>query len=421
MKTKKNYSDPIDPFVDPIEAFPEQDLVAPQEVVVEADDDSDRPPWAGGNKDLNPHRPDHDGKPDHAGSKKGELFGDQIVLFRDLDPTDGGGDGEPVLDIFNDEPQLIAVGYDPDGLIRPDDADGLFPIYFEEVGEGDYEIPPELVPYVQEVELERANVARAPEKVMDKALNAALDKIETSDAIETDPAGRIVCITDDVPVTIDAPLENLALYQYLMTPEGEEDRAWPSVTDHWPDELRGLLGDKLTDPDWDPSSLLGAAWSKTGEITVDAMIYENTTLGINKVTGSGETLNIDYFDFSDGNGELYDYDRSVQFPTEEGEPRYLRWIEVEDGAPVFKYGTVNEAVFGGDDWVDAYLAIDENGADDPFDDDFSLVDATSAGVNDFAQAADDSRAVIEFMHTNSAVEVDASEVSPEFLADALLI
>ncbi len=151
------------------------------------------------------------------------------------------------------------------------------------------------------------------------------------------------------------------------------------------------------------------------------MIYENTTLGINKVPESGETLNIDYFDFSDGNGELYDYDRSVQFLTEEGEPRYLRWIEVEAGAPVFKYGTVNEAVFGGDDWGDVYLAIDENGTDDPFDDDFYLEDATSAGVNDFAQAADDSRAVIEFMHTYSAVEVDASEVPPEFLADALLI
>ena len=43
-------------------------------------------------------------------------------------------------------------------------------------------------------------------------------------------------------------------------------------------------------------------------------------------------------------------------------------------------------------------------------DDFDLVDATMMGVNDFAQAADDSRAVIDFMHTYTAVEIDESEV-----------
>ena len=194
MKTKKLFSDPIDPFADPFEAFPGRDFMAPQKVVVEADDDSDRPPWAGGNKDANPHRPDNDGKPDHAGSKKGELYGDQIVVFRDLGTMADMDydDGEPVLDTSD---QLIVVGYDPDGLRGGDD--GLFPIYFKEVGDGDYEIPPEDLPYVQEVELERANVARAPERVMEKALAAALEKIETSDAIDTDPAGRIMYSIDE--------------------------------------------------------------------------------------------------------------------------------------------------------------------------------------------------------------------------------
>ena len=32
------------------------------------------------------------GKPDGAGSKKDDLFGDQYVLLRDVDPSDGGGE-----------------------------------------------------------------------------------------------------------------------------------------------------------------------------------------------------------------------------------------------------------------------------------------------------------------------------------------
>jgi hypothetical protein len=48
------------------------------------------------------------GKPDGAGSKKGDLFGDQYVLLRDVDPSDGGGSGEPVLDA-NGNPILVGT------------------------------------------------------------------------------------------------------------------------------------------------------------------------------------------------------------------------------------------------------------------------------------------------------------------------
>lgn len=371
---------------------------------------SGKPDWTGGNPGLNPGR-GGGGKPDGAGSKKGELFGDQLILLRDLDTADGGGNGEPVLDPYNTEGQIVVVGYDPTLVLGGDD--GLFPIYLEQDAEGDYEIPLELQPYVQEVELERANVARAPDKVQEKALAAALEKITTADTITTDPAGRIMYSTDGgvTFLTIDAPLENLALYQYLMTNGDGSPGAWPDVTQNWDPVFQALLGDDLTDPDWDPSALIGAAWSKEGEITLDALIYENTTLGVNQVSGSGETLQITYFDFSDPGGELYDYDRAETYSD-----TWLRWIEIEDGQPVFKYGTVYDAVFGGEPWDDTYLVIDP-GVDplDPSDDEFVLVGATLSGVNDFAAAADDSRAVIEFIHRTSAVEVDVSEVPPELL------
>lgn len=141
------------------------------------------------------------GKPPGAGSKKGDLYGDQYILLRDVDPSDGGGSGEPVLDA-NGQPILVG-------------SDGSL-IYFEANTDGDYEIPATSLPYVQEVELERANVARAPDKVMEKSLVEALEKIETASIVSVDPAGRIVCDG----VTIDSPLENLALYKYLMTAGG---------------------------------------------------------------------------------------------------------------------------------------------------------------------------------------------------------
>ncbi|WP_417729406.1 calcium-binding protein [Roseovarius sp.] len=370
-----------------------------------------KPDWTSGNPGLNPGR-GGGGKPDGAGNKKGDLFGDQLVLYRDLTPTDGGGNGEPVLD---GNGQIIPVGYDPTMVLGGDD--GLFPIYFEADAEGDYEIPVELLPYVQEVELERANVARAPAKVQEKALAAALDKVLNADVIQTDPAGRIMFSNDGGTTfsTIDAPLENLALYQYLMTNPDGSAGGWPDVTDNWDPVFQALLGPDATDPDWDPSALMGAAWSKEGKITLDALLYENTTLGVNKVTGSGETLNITYFDFSDPAGELYDYDRAATYSD-----TWLRWIEIEDGAPTFKYGTVYDAVFGGIQWEDQYLLLNDQGTTDPADDEFDYVAATGSGLNDFAAAADDSRAVIEFIHNVQAVEVDESEVPPEFLPDAFV-
>lgn len=353
------------------------------------------------------------------GTEKGVLYGDQITLYRDLDLTDGGGNGEPILDDFNVTSQLIAVGYDPLGDIRPDDSDGLFPIYFDMVAEDDYEIPPELLPYVQAVELERANVARAPERVMEKALDAAVTSLLSADLIQTDAAGRLMYSLDDGAtfLTIDAPLENLALYQALMT--AGNSGTWIGVQEDW-DQIR--VGEGFTDlsflsgvEGFDPSALIAAAWSKEGVITLDALIYENTTLGVNEATIENGEATVDYFDFTDGTTETYDYVRSDRY-----DDTWLRWIEIDPGTgqPVFVYGTVYDAVFDSVEWgadEDTYLAIETNGTADLGDDDFVYVSAENAGVNDFAQAADDSRAVIEFIHANQAVEIAFDLVPDDFL------
>ncbi len=422
---------------------------------------SGKPDWSGGNPGLNPGNGGGGGKPDGAGTQKGELFGDQIVLYRDLDPTDGGGNGEPVLDASE---QLIAVGYDPNDEARPEDQklDDLFPIYKLEIAEGDFEFPETLVPFLQEVELERANVSRAPAKVTEKALISALDKIagaydafhddplaSLDDYITTDPAGRIMFRVDTASEfsTIDAPLENLALYQALMTAGGAD--GWPEAHGNWSTPLvvngqsydlavfQELVGGSTKTPDWDPSALLGAAWSKEGEITLDAMLYENTTLGLNAVNQASQTVT-SYYDFVDhmdtaataDDTESYDYSREARFGGDPTQVEWLRWTIDVDGDPEYVYATVYDAVFGGGDadagevlpgqeWADEYLFIDTGDGlpPDASDDTFAeYVPADDAGVNDFAQAADDSRAVIEFMHTHSAVVMTYDEVQDALLS-----
>lgn len=316
------------------------------------------------------------GKPIGAGNKKGDLYGDQYVLLRDVDATDGGGNGEPVLDA-NGQPILVGIN-------------GL-PIYYVMNTDGDYEIPVDQVALTQTVELERANVARAPDKVMEKSLDAVMAKIEAATVLSVDPAGRIVCDG----VTIDSPLENLALYQSLMTAGGQS--SWPAVTQHWPQSLQNLLGTDVTSPDWDPASLLGAAFSKSAPISFDAVLYQNTVLGVNSATQVAGQLQVDYFDFSRGSQESYSYDRDARF-----EGVWLQWYADTDGDPTnleLVQKSLLEAVFDNTEWTDAYLSLSADGLS------FETTAATASGVNDFAQAADDARAVINFMHETGAVQI----------------
>jgi hypothetical protein len=331
----------------------------------------------------------HGGGGGGGGSAGGSLYGDLWVLLRDLDSTDGDGDGEPLLDAAG---QQIVVG--SDGL-------NLFPIYFEQDVEGDYEIPEDMLPYVQEIELGRANVARAPTRVMEHALAEAMAKVDAATEITTDAAGRLVCDG----VAIDSPLENLALYKMLMTAGGET--SWPAVVDNWPDKFKALLGDDAKTPDWDPSSLLGAAFGKETPISLDAVLTENSILGVNTVTINGLDADIDYFDFSDAGSETYDYDRVARF----GDTK-IQWYEDTDGDLndlELVTDTIMNAVFGGENWSDTYLAIDPDNVSA-----FIEVDANTSGANDFARAVDDARAVILFMHDHyGAVVVPGEPEEPE--------
>ncbi|MBC2730472.1 hypothetical protein [Thiobacillus sp.] len=296
--------------------------------VPEASEDSDRPVWAG----VKGGKSGGGGKPAGAGSKKGDLYGDMVVLLRDAN-------GAPILNSAG-LVQVIAYVYDTNGNLVPlKDASGnLVTIPYN--AEGDLETSINGVPvYSAEVELGRLSVGRAPTKVLTHSLDEAMSKLTASGAvIALDSTGRLTVNG----VTIDSPLENLALYEtYMKT---------------------GTLPGVTLPANFNPAALLAAAADKTGNISVDTVVYMNSILGIN----NGTT----YYTFTT------DYDRYTTWKNATASVLVLQ----PDGV-TYKAETVNlyDAVFNSTNWTDPTAV---------------------GGADDFAAAANDYLRVIQFVHDN---------------------
>lgn len=221
-------------------------------VLEEGDDDSDRPDWAGGDPTANPHSGGGEGKPAGAGTKKGDDYGDLIVLLRN--PITG----EPIVE---DGEYLICLDVACTSTVPTVDG---------EVPEGVAAI---------EVDFGRASVGRAPSKVTDHSLDEAISKITADGAeISVDDAGRITITVDGVTSTIDSPLENLALYIDLMTGLASSSTS----------ETEAALGSLATLDT--AASLLAATSDKTGDISIDFVSYYNVIVDVVK---AGE-----FYDFS---------------------------------------------------------------------------------------------------------------------------
>ncbi len=305
---------------------------------VDTEEDSDRPAWAG----VKGGKAGGGGKPGGAGTKKGDLFGDMVILLRD-------SNGVPIL--TTDGLVQVVAYYYPEGsttLVPLKDASGNL-VVIPYNAEGD------LLPTVTldgktydvvgaEVDLGRLSVARAPEKVLQHSLDEALSKLTaTGVVIGLDAAGRLTVNG----VAIDSPLENLALYDAYMT---------------------GTLPSTLTLPTgFTPASLLAAAADKTGDIKIDTVVYMNSILGINNLT-TGTYYNFD----------TYNYDR------------YTTWkdatatvLVLKDGVYVPTVVNLYETLFNSTNWIDPTPTVGDAGADD------------------FATAADDYLTVIQFIHDNA--------------------
>lgn len=300
----------------------------------EADDDSDRPTWAGGNPELNPHAGAGTGNPD-SGTTKGDIYGDLVVLFRDL------ASGEPIIAGTSIDPETGEEITEYYVCLDPDCTETVATV-FGEIPEGVTAI---------EVDFGRSSVARAPDRVMAQALTEALDKLTTAEDVGVDAAGRITYISDEVTYTIDSPLENLALYIDLAV--GLADQTTTSETE----AALGEVGLATLDT---AASLLAGLADKTGDITLDYLVNENVIAG---VVEAGEYYDYTDFIYSRTYPESYDY-----------------WYS-PDGivAPISLTLDIN-----------AYLADESVNGELPAATDYAAL---------FAAAADDALEVIELVHT----------------------
>lgn len=332
---------------------------------MEADPDSDRPAWAGGNTDAN----DHINKNEDSGTTRGGDYGDLYVLLRDVDGV----------------PELTKIG--EEYFVQPVDGSGN-PLDLNEEGEL---IDPTLA---TEVEFGRLNIVRSPESVLDNALDEAMKVLQGDQAVITlDFCGRLTSTyhngTEMVVKTIDSPRENMAIYRYIMR--------------------GGTNGEPFFgfDPWMIAASCFAAGSDKTGTIDLDEVVYIN---GFMDCIGLDPILNEHEYDFDHDNkyyfnfgtcddGEPYRYNRPDTY--KDRYIQFLVWNNVyypvdENGdseGPVFSVLDIMEGV---EDGVSRFThQWDYNGYPD--------VQHEETHVKGFAIACDDAVQVLDFVHGDSNI------------------
>ncbi|MGK2904832.1 MAG: hypothetical protein ACSLFH_00570, partial [Desulfuromonadales bacterium] len=265
----------------------------------------------------------------------------------------------------------------------------------------------------QEVDFGRMNSARAPDSVFASQLDDVVVNLATADCLTLDPAGRLVASRVDenglvTSAAIDSPLQNMAIYKQLM--------------------IEGYLGDE-ENPITLPESILetaaralGAASAKDGEVNVDMVAYLNQLMGLSdpdtptvlekvckiyrkEVMGNVEEVEKCFLDYTKNPemGTNYQYRRNVNFNSLP-HPPYIQpdransmfeYLYVKNETPTFAVATgrVLSAVFCVDSNGNPILPTTRNGACTGEIDQF-----LDRNISGFAQAADDTRAVINFLH-----------------------
>lgn len=288
---------------------------------------------------------------------------------------DGSGGGRPATsgskkgDLFGDlwiilrDENGVPILTD-EGWVQPIDSEGNL-IALDDEG---HPIDESLT---MEVELGRLNVGRAPNSVLDRRAEEVIALLNEATEISIDAAGRLVLTVDGVAKTIDSPLENLAIYVALMT-----DGTIPGVTDLPGTAYDFMVDGVLTAEDLAASvAFLAAATDKTGVFTPDEIAYINAFLGINTASSGDVTYSvIDYSNFS--------YDRSDTY----GDVTVTVLVEQPDGSFVPTEVNVYDAVFG---------SVDASGSGD---------------LSAYTLAADDARAIINFIHEYEVPSLEAASL-----------
>ena len=325
-------------------------------------------------------KPQDTGGGDGSGNEPPD-YGDLVILYRDQDGIPyltPEGCQQPIAFVSDTCPMECVVG--GPGLVAVDPDTCAVTFGCETC--------------TQEVDFGRINSARSPASVLEAQLEDVVVKLATADCISLDPSGRLVASTlsEDgiITSTIDSPIQNLAIYKQLI--------------------LEGYLGMESA-PLILPADLLdtmarglGVASDKTGEVGVDLVVYLNQIMGLTdeavptvldkrcievkeEVMGVVQFVRKCFLDYA-----AYGYGRSSNFEAlpapayipaaapQNGWFEYLDlWAPAADPVPdlfFINQGPIMAAVF----------------ADEP--------GYLNGNIGGFAQAADDTRAVINFMHSN---------------------
>lgn len=272
----------------------------------------------------------------------------------------------------------------------------------------------------REVDFGRINEVRSPDRVLESQLEDVIINLATADCVTLDPAGRLVTsrVTDDTVSTgaIDSPLQNLALYRQLML-TGTQGLPLPQGTNVFDTAARAL----------------GAASDKSGEVNADLVAYLNQIMGLTEpgetkickqyreeVKGVMQEVKKCFLNYGPDvvddwgktiKGANYNYQRKSNFLTLP-DPAYIPAGDPVEGW--FEYlaltGDNSFSIIEGP-ILDAVFCVDGDGS--PVDPDFLTGLCVSGDIDSgflkgniggFAQAADDSRAVIDYMHSNPVPE-----------------
>jgi hypothetical protein len=319
------------------------------------------PGGGGGPPDGVGNRPDGvgGGKPDNAGSKKGDIYADLMVIARNLNGTPitveyevEGEEGtethvcvRPITRTLNADPVLASYpdayptfGYDEFGVVVP--------MYFVPLVGNDAVVldlePCDVYPgeSADETDLGRLNLGRAPERVLGKHLRTVSDWLDVGDGVSIglDASGRFTQLDADGNVldTVDSPLENLAAMQSIL-----ETGSVPAAG--------GLPTVKLSPLELAAVQLGAAAPKEDGfEQMVDVVQYLGRILSIPKDTEWAEVMPVltgtnylrpDEFETFLDFESMPTYSRSEMFPG------CIHWYDL-DGEHA---GTLMSFVFGGHD------------------------------------------------------------------------
>jgi hypothetical protein len=339
-------------------------------------------------------------------------YGDLIILYRDIDgvpipspettamdpdglPAPGGLCWQPLAFNFSvpAEPEDLCPA---DCVVASEPGDtGTAVVDVVDVNQYNCGVAEGCSGCTQEVDFGRINAVRSPDDVFDRQLQDVIVNLTTADCVTLDPAGRMVAsrVADDGTVSssaIDSPLQNLAITRQLLL-TGTIGAPLPQGAGVLDTAARGI----------------GAGSSKTGEVNVDLVAYLDQLMGL---TAPGTVTILDpklcetYREEVQGviqlvekcflnygavppNGNAYAYRRGANF-TALPAPAYIDdplgsqdmpgWFEYlaefDTSVPSFTiaYGPIMNAVFADD--------VEEG------------------NIGGYARAADDARAVINFMH-----------------------